>query len=406
MDARAAVSVGLSPERRACRSFEGPPTMRWHTALLGLIVGTATASCAFLLDFEELQKGDEKPTSIALKELPSGFAKALCERAERCLGPVLPSALGDEDCVELLRLQLSDSVFAKLEDLPATDFAYHPDRVQACFDALRAAECDTFFTFPEACELAIVGKVGVGGMCTHPAECTRGLYCQINGPCPGSCQPRPPAGQPCVNGACLEGLNCDDTLGCVVPVPFDGECGGPTHPNCALDLHCLGGTADKTGVCKRIAEVFVGGEGFACSLKAGPLCVAGLACELLSLEEITDGSLDGKCVPEIQPLAPCRIGVPDPCTVNHYCKTKDAFSVDGACSALPSKGACAKDAVATTQCHTKFRCITVSDDGSSSDACVTLVPLGIGCSEDAACYSGNCESGTCAPPNFCKLPPG
>ncbi len=30
--------------------------MRWHAALLGLFVGTATASCSFLLDFDELQK--------------------------------------------------------------------------------------------------------------------------------------------------------------------------------------------------------------------------------------------------------------------------------------------------------------------------------------------------------------
>ena len=56
--------------------------MRWHTALLGLVVGTTTASCAFLLDFDELQKGEEAQ-NVALADLTKGFDQAMCQRFQR-----------------------------------------------------------------------------------------------------------------------------------------------------------------------------------------------------------------------------------------------------------------------------------------------------------------------------------
>lgn len=379
--------------------------MRWHAALLGLFVGTTTASCAFLLDFDELQKEDQPAPSVALKDVPAGFAAALCARYERCLGPMATLYFGDEDCVELLTLQLGDSIFAELGGLPESGFVYHPDRAQGCFDAVRNAKCDTSFAFPEACEAALEGRIDLGGPCSHPAECKRGLYCQVTGPCPGSCQPRPPAGQPCAQGTCLEGLYCDDKLGCVAPVGAGGECGGQTHPDCELGLFCLGNTKDKTGACQPVAEVFDGNSGNVCNWMQGPLCGEGLACQLDSTQEAQSGNFGGHCVEEIPAGKPCKLAIPDPCAANHYCKPSDQFTVEGTCTQLPGAGQeCAKDAVISPQCRTKFRCVTKAGaDGSVQETCEALVPLNTGCGENDACYSGNCSSGVCAPPNYCKL---
>ncbi|MCC6668543.1 MAG: hypothetical protein IT375_32665 [Polyangiaceae bacterium] len=377
--------------------------MRWHTALLGLVVGTTTASCAFLLDFDELQKGEEAQ-NVGLADLPKGFAQAMCQRFDRCLGPLGPLVFGDEDCLELLTLELGDSTFAELAQLPPTGFVYHGDKVQACFDAVSAAACDTFFTFPNECEAALEGKVDLDGACTHPAECKRGLYCQVTGTCPGKCAPRPPAGQPCAQGACLEGLTCDPQLGCVVPVATGGECGGTTHPNCEIGLHCLGATKDKTGHCEPIDKVFFGIQGNVCSLKSGPLCGAGLSCQIKSDAEVQNGTLEGTCVPDIAPGQPCKVGLPDPCTPNFYCRQTAPTTVEGVCTELPGKGAeCADDAVTAPPCKTKFRCLKKATDGGTTETCEALVSLGVGCGENGGCYSGNCANSTCAPPNFCKL---
>ena len=374
--------------------------MRWHAALLGLVVGTATASCSFLLDFDELQKeGKLGPKTVPIAELPSAYATAICDHLSSCLGPAEPLVFGDEDCVKLFTQRLADSIFAGLPDLPESTFSYHGSLVPACLDALRNAPCKEFYPIPDVCDAALEGKVEPGGGCTHPGECTRGFYCKVDAGCPGACTAKPSAGSPCAKGACAEGLICDKTLGCVELQTAEGaECGGGVAPGCALDMFCLG--AIGTGVsghCTPTTAVFttkqVGGK---CDWNDGPLCADGLRCEINGPMEYSNKTFEGTCVAEVAPDADCTLALPDACSKDYYCP-----ALGGSCKPLPKADEpCVIDSYVKPNCRAATTCITIT---AGDNRCKAVLPLDVQCSEDAVCASGNCNNGVCSPPNYCKV---
>jgi hypothetical protein len=373
--------------------------MRWHAALLGLVVATATAACSFLLDFDELQKGGKAgPKPVPIADLPAEYATALCDHFDSCLGARAPLFFGDEDCVKLFTQRLADSIFAGLPDLPESTFSYHGALMPACLDALRTAPCKEFYPIPDACDQALEGKVGLDGVCTHPGECDRGLYCKVDAGCPGTCAPKPGLGQPCANGACAEGLFCDTDLGCVELSTEGAECGGPSDPDCALDMFCLGAvTTGQTGHCTPNKSVFTTETvGAACDWNDGPLCALGLRCEINGASEWTSGDFGGTCVTELPPGADCAVALPDACAKDYYCP-----GIGGTCTPLPKADeACATNSIIKPNCRAETRCIAVAP---GDDQCKAVLPLDVQCSENAACASGNCANGVCSPPNYCEV---
>lgn len=378
--------------------------MRRLAALLGFFFATATASCSFLLDFEELEGPASAPAdsgtptdtgtdaSVPIEDLAKEYAGAICQHYATCLGPALPLYFGDEDCVKMITRQLADTIFAGLPSLTPSTFEYHADRVPACLDALRAAPCKEFSPIPDACDEALEGKVAPEGDCTHPAQCMRGYYCKVSAGCPGTCTQKPIAGQPCANKVCAEGLYCDGTV-CAEQVTTEGaECRGGVAPECALDMICLGAFG-KPGHCAKIASLFTSKLVDAtCNWDIGPLCADGLRCELLSPLEFNNKTFNGKCVQQKAPGAACRVAIPDVCPKDYYCP-----SVEGFCKPLPEADyPCAADSYIKDPCRAETRCI-------ANTACKAVLPLDVGCSTSAVCASGNCSDGLCKPPNWCTL---
>src|SRR5512141_1944349 len=109
--------------------------MRLRSALFGLILATASASCSFLLDYDELQKGSSGKT-ISIGDMPAALAGALCRRIDRCTGPARVVVLGDEDCDILFGSVLRDSLFSGMPALPKGSFEYHAELAQSCIDAM------------------------------------------------------------------------------------------------------------------------------------------------------------------------------------------------------------------------------------------------------------------------------
>jgi hypothetical protein len=380
--------------------------MRWPAALFGLLFATATASCAFLLDFDELSQGGPASdagdggldASVPLEDLSARYAEALCDHLRACMGASAPLFFADEDCVDLFRQRIQDSIVAGLPALPDSTFSYHGELVPACLDAVRGASCEQFFPQPEACDQALEGKVESGGPCTHPAQCKRGQYCKVDKGCPGTCAPKPGEGEPCASGTCAEGLSCDETLGCVKLVTQEGgECGGGVAPRCAPDKFCLGALDGQAGHCTRVSSLFttsqVGGK---CDWNDGPLCVEGLRCQLTAPAEVWSKSYGGTCVEEIPAGAACQIALPDPCSKNYYCP-----GLGGTCTALPKQNdLCAKNSLVKPGCMAETRCVQINEN---EKRCNAFVNLGQACADDVACASGNCVAGICAQPNYCVI---
>jgi hypothetical protein len=385
--------------------------MRIRSALFGLMMATATASCAFLLDFDQLQAGGgidggagaAGATSVPLDQLATSYADALCTRIDRCVGAVSPVIFGEEDCRDYLSKTLGQSTFAGLEALPAEKFEYHGEKVPACLDAVRNADCDVLFAFPLACEEAINGLVTQGGDCTHPAECSRGLYCSVpTGNCPGTCQPKPAEGETCANGACLEGLQCDDvSQKCVTPAGSGQPCEGGSKPRCRLDMTCMSKDATTPGTCRENDTLYTLGTGLGCNWTKGGLCEKGQFCALESVVKVQAGDFSGTCVGETAGNDPCTLSLPDSCAPGFYCRV--TVGIGGNCTPLPTPGEpCALNALKGL-CVKGSRCLgrDESNPALTPGTCTAIAGLTYGCPESEACYSGHCENGTCAPPNYC-----
>jgi len=389
--------------------------MRIRSALFGLMMATATASCAFLLDFDELQAGDGTVVdggagapSVPLDQLAVSYADALCDRLDRCLGAISKFAVGEEDCRDYLTKTLGQSELAELDTLPPEKFEYHGDKTPACLDAIRNADCDIFFPIPEACEEAIKGLVGNGGECTHPAECMRGLYCSVpTGKCPGTCQPKPGSGEGCVNGACAEGLQCESvSQTCLSPAGEGAACEGGSKPRCRADMTCLGKDSNVPGACRENSTLYTLGNGVGCDWKKGGLCQQGQYCQLESFAKVAVGDLSGTCVGETAANAPCTMSLPDSCTAGYYCKIDDlSVDITGTCTKLPGPGEPCVINSFKAQCAQGSRCLGRNETNPTLQpgTCTALAGLTYACPDNnLACYSGYCDNGICAPPNYCS----
>lgn len=402
--------------------------MRWHTALFGLLVGTATASCAFLLDFEELQaeqpagtggaagsdSGDAQAT-IPIGEAAQKFADAVCARLEECMPGALVLLYGDTPCVDFTARRLADGVLAGLDQLPKDTAEYHPEQAPACVAALRASgagksQCPKALDWPAECEKAVEGKVTEGKGCVHPSQCAPGLYCDLGTTaitCPGICTKKLGVDAPCYEGQCQEGLRCQELKAleksfCKKPVDTAGApCGGDDLPSCALGMLCVGMSFDQDagadagaspGKCKLAESVFGFGPGSKCDWSNGDLCLPGLHCKL------TDGQGNGTCVATALVDEPCGLAIPDMCPTGQYCQPNvfqpPQVSLAGACTNLPGvDDPCALDAIYNEDCKADTRCV--------GGFCKALIPIGpVQCKENAVCYSGLCNN-VCVPPIFC-----
>lgn len=386
--------------------------MRWHTVIFTLLVGTMPASCALLLDFEELQGGaasGDGGTTLPLEQLASAYAKAQCSRVARCFGALSKAALGDEDCAEYMEKVIGQSVFASLGTLDPTRFVYHPDKAPACLAAIEAADCDVMFPIPQACDAAIEGLVAAGGECTHPKECQGGLYCDVSqGTCPGTCMARPGEGQPCADGLCAKGLQCETIIDsvttqpsdvCLAPASAQQPCDGGSYGGCRVDMFCLGKNATTPGKCIPIANLFVVTDGLACNWTEGSLCGPGLHCGL------TDGTtLAGTCQGPATSGGACTASLPDMCPAGEFCDV--IIGLGGICSKLPVGGQPCTRFGLKALCRKGNRCLgrDEADPLNTPGTCFGIVGLTDACTQDALCYSGHCDNDTCATPNYCELP--
>lgn len=399
--------------------------MRWHAALLGLFVGTATASCSFLLDFDELQKeqgtstggtggaggtGGDAAATIPIGEAAQKFAEALCARFEECMPGAGALVYGDVSCVDYTKRRLADSVLAGIDQLPPDTAEYHPELAPACVAALRSAgapksECPKALDWPPECEAAVEGKVAEGKGCVHPAQCAPGLYCDLASGCPGKCSPKLGEGSPCYEGICKEGLDCQELKAqqgsfCTKPVATPGApCGGDVLPRCTIGMLCVGISFDQDagadagaspGKCKAAESVF--GSAAGCNWTNGDLCLPGLHCKL------KDALGGGDCVATAQLNEPCGLAIPDMCPAGQYCKPNvfnpPQVSLAGSCTNLPDiDDACALDAIYNEDCKAGTRCV--------NGFCKALVPIGVACKDNQVCYSGLCNN-ECVPPIFCS----
>jgi hypothetical protein len=339
---------------------------------------------------------------VPLENVPERYAEAYCGVLERCSGFFFELVFPLEDCATLAAEAARQGGFSALEAAVEDGrIEYHPDKAEACFDAIEARDCaDANDRDIEACEAALSGTVPEDGDCELDEECEGSLICETNAVCPGVCVKRYGPGVACLESdECADGLVCSTaTAHCVAPAGEGGACEGGTEPQCDVGLLCVGNdnSQQRPGSCRPLDSVLFQGAGESCDPTNAELCEDGLACVLTGLNEELAAAWE--CQPIAASGGTCRLGLPEQCPAGEYCDVTLVGAAAGQaseCETLPAPGEpCAPRPFGfLAACEAYARC----EDG----LCVALRDLGESCSSSAVCYSGYCAGGACEPPRAC-----
>lgn len=358
---------------------------------VALLFTLASASCAFLLDTDELKDGtgSSAPEPIPIEQFSAGLAGGSCELLARCAGPAMDIFFFDEDCATLTTRELEDGLFGLIQaSIDNGRAKYDPQKAALCIESFESMSCADFDRWAPICDEALRGLVTIGGECGHAIDCEPGAFCDVSlGLCPGTCAAKASAGSPCwFEDMCQDGLKCFNGT-CTAPGLQNEPCGGPSAPDCQVGFLCLGQVENQVGKCLAVEALFTSGEGIGCNLSSGPLCQEGLHCAISSL------GVSGECVRPSLSGGPCRLSIPDACPSTEYCRVTEG--VDGVCTALPGANQeCSQAFVFKPPCVAYHRCV--------GDTCQPLRRLDEPCAGDGQCYSGYCEPGSM----LCKTPGG
>lgn len=336
--------------------------------------------------------GGGMPVIVPLAQVPAQFAGAICDALEACVGPrKLSDLTRGEACDARLTAELEAGELAYIDaSITGGRVLYNPEQLEGCLQGIRAMGCAVATdTYPEACVQVIAGNVPQGGACTISSECEGTAFCAGRNACPSTCQPLLSAGAACLSDdECGDGLVCAGGE-CLALAGEGAACGGNTGVTCALGLGCINFTETTPGVCTPNAEILSGDVDGACS-PAGTLCKEGLSCVPVSAAPEA-----WRCKAGVAAGEACMLALPGQCPNGYYCDAA-GFFVEGTCVALPEDGA--PCVLTQLLCAPGFACVVEG----SNPVCRAIKPNGEACSGDAACRSGRCSGGACAPPVVCQ----
>jgi hypothetical protein len=375
-----------------------------------LLLVLSTTSCAFLLDFDEVQSessggssgssaasagtagtagsaegggaGAPEDQGIPLDDAAAVLADALCTKVRSCVDDAAMALLfNEEDCTETITGVLENSTIANIisSDEEGT-LSYDGTKLPACLDTYQALSCDdVIIDFPEDCKAALGSSLEEGEACKHSLECEPGLYCAGDA-CPGACTAFLSEGASCTEGdVCASGLTCFQES-CLPLGREDDDCGGGLFPDCVIGQFCAGENLDEAvpGKCYPVEQVFSAGKNQVCHPLGSPptLCEAGLSCPILNPTCRGPAERDGAC--EV-------LAIPDYCPEGQSCR-------EGICTDLPGSGEpCRASTAGKGACQAGFRCV--------NNVCRKLNDNGASCAEAAECFSSFCsEEGDCSVP--------
>lgn len=425
---------------------------RWWLPLSVALV-PLFASCAFFLDFDELQKNegvdasagsgggtgaiggsattggvggtsdggsttggsggtsgvggaagsDAGPAAIPLTELGQELADAVCTGLEACMGPAIELVTLGEDCHAVFGGMLEDRYVAAIaSSVAAGAITYDPVLGAACVQSLlneaqqTPPACVDFNATVESCKLALGSLAAANEACGSVVECGDGLRCELSAGCPGICRPYAQLNESCTN----DGM-CDPSNGLYCRPSVDdagvqsGTCAAfvPVGTACAGQDKCAPGSMCLGDQCRVLVDMFTARLGFSCSYMAGAsLCEPGLSCEFANF---AFGA--ATCIAEKAPGDACKFALPDSCPAGHYCSV-NILNTGGQCLALPTANQnCAGGAMQAAgfapQCASGLTCV--------NGVCQTRRRLGEQCATTEQCYSGLCATSgagnRCAP---------
>ncbi len=335
-------------------------------------------------------------SGVPIADTPKLIATAACDAFDQCWGGESSLVFGGEDCNARIETSFGEAVDQLIAAKKAGTAFYDEQKMQACIDAIAAAGCDIDSALEsETCRVAVDGLIEPGGDCSANLECKGDAFCKANAACPGTCTAAGGAGDTCERDfECGAGLYCSDSnKQCTKPAATGDACKGPTEPDCAGGLFCLGADdSGKSGICRSIADTFKAKVGEVCD-PTGPFCEPSASCGITGNPGVAPSF---QCIAKVGAGQTCQLAFPDSCPTDQYCNVvPDTFA--GTCTPLPAAGdPCVQSPLDSSSmlCAPYTRC----DAGT----CRALQKLGGSCHENATCYSESCLAGACVSGGACE----
>jgi hypothetical protein len=124
----------------------------------------------------------------SLSAFASAYVDAVCARAARC--DPAGATVGQAAC-DRARAEFESSSFPLLQAaVDAETVAFREPDADVCVNLLKTATCEDSLLVDATCRAVFAGTLFPGSDCTLAAECSEGLFCDLESTCPGTCKER------------------------------------------------------------------------------------------------------------------------------------------------------------------------------------------------------------------------
>lgn len=334
-----------------------------------------------------------------VSDVPQLLANAVCAALTACDGAqLLADSLNGENCADITGSVFSARELSALSDsVAAGRITFDRTRMASCIASITSQSCDVQTSRrPAACEEAIRGRVALGGDCVISEDCSGTTsYCAAQAQCPGECRALLNMGAECTNSDhCANGLLCAVLEGvrqCVAPGNPGAYCGYDDTPLCKRGNTCTPNVGDDD-TCKANSVVYGRAAGQSCDPATGSFCERDLACTN------TPGGLT--CAAIAARDGACFRAQPSHCPAGQYCDAETGMA--GTCVDLPEDNEVCLPVGRSQRCAPGFVCLGTTEQAAGF--CQIKGENGDNCTDDAQCYSGNCDGTVCEPPaSLCSL---
>lgn len=309
--------------------------------------------------------GPETSAAITLDNLCATFAKADCDRLQRC--DALKPPIDRERCLfRQEKVRCAPYAGALKRAIDGGELTYSEPGARRCRDRISALDCAIGFDYDyfrdPACADLAGGQGRAGARCSLPSSCASGLFCRSPATCPGVCQALKGNNDPCSpSEPCTKDLFCAVTgMRCRGRAGLNAPCEMAISGSSCAD----GSFCDQSGVGTPRCTV-VRGRGNGCLTPYE--CAPGLRC----INSLCSGGMErDTCVTDADCGGTLRCG----------------------------GGRCVAPALERAACASSKPCAEglVCTSSAAMTACTKGLASGAQCSPTRPCYLGRCVNGTCA----------
>jgi len=214
---------GQCPENFHCAAVDNTC---WHNGsdpAANTLPTDAAATDAAAKDVPASGSAEAGASGVQIDQLAAEYALVVCTANFACCSQADLKGKTLASCEQNVASKFQPVVQAISDGVARGRTIYYPERARLCLQVIGNATCQAWPIDPETqlpilCQKVIEPQVSSGGPCRTAAECVSELCTGASSTADGTCLPKAPSGESCVQilaqNSCQSGLYCDSTSLC------------------------------------------------------------------------------------------------------------------------------------------------------------------------------------------------